>query len=436
MRTPSMSRLVPRAAPALLLGAAALLVSPGSLVSPLSSSTARADILDPSMPRTVVVGAPRGEAPSERLDPRRTGRSRAQLPAAPVEVWRRYVSGTIDVAPLVDDAGNVILALTNAPELVKLGPDGHELWRARLGTVGAAAAPTLLADGTIAVLTGTGVAWGFTPSGAVRFSTPLGISRRDTDTVPLALSDGGLLLAAGNVVVELDADGVVRARGTLDDRGASGAPAAIERAAGAVVESPGGALVTTATGNVYRFRPPAAPRKIGSLGGAPGRGAVLADDRTLVAVVDGRRLVALDLPTGTTHVRTGGVALDAPPVIGAGGLVLVTTQLGMLLGLDAVGNEKIHVLLEKTSMTGVTGGGPGGTFLGGGEIKPSPPIVLDPGGRVAFLRSNGRLGLVTPEGHVDVASERVCPAPVSLQPAGEKRMLIACRDGGLWMYGE
>jgi outer membrane protein assembly factor BamB len=347
-----------------------------------------------------------------------------------VELWRRHVSGTLDVPPLVDADGNVI-ALTNAPELVKLAPDARELWRARLGLAGAVSAPTLLSDGTIAVIAATGVAWGFTPGGAVRFSTPLGIARRDADTVPLALEDGGLLVAAGNVVVELDADGVVRARGTLDDRAVPGA--GTERAAGAVVDSPGGALITTATGNVYRFRPPAAPRKIGSLGGTPSRGAMLLDDRTLVAVVDGRRVVALDLPTGTTHVRASGMVFDAPPVLGPGGLLLVGTQLGVLIGLDALGNEKVRVMLDKAPSGPA---GPSGTFLGGGELRQSPPIVIDPAGRIAFLRAGGRVGVVTPDGQVEVAAERVCPGPVSLVPAGDKRMLIACRDGGLWMYGE
>jgi hypothetical protein len=38
---------------------------------------------------------------------------------------------------------------------------------------------------------------------------------------------------------------------------------------------------------------------------------------------------------------------------------------------------------------------------------------------------------------VVVASERLCGAPISVQPAGEKRMVVACRDGGsLWMLGE
>src|SRR5688572_12358562 len=96
-------------------------------------SLALADAIDPSMPRTVVVGSPRGFAPSERLDGQRSGRTTTALPFPPVELWRRHISGGIEVAPLVDAKGNILLPLT-VPEVMKLGPDGKEIWRARLGT--------------------------------------------------------------------------------------------------------------------------------------------------------------------------------------------------------------------------------------------------------------------------------------------------------------
>jgi hypothetical protein len=411
------------------LGRAALAAA---FVSVAGAWPARADVVDPSLPRTVVVGAPRGAAPSDRFDPRRTGRARTLLPAAPVEIWRRHVNGNVDVPPVVDEAGNIIVALT-VNDVVKLGPDARELWRAH-PSAPAAAPPALLADGTIAVVTTTGAAWGFTPAGAVRFVTPLGLSRKDLDTVPLALQSGGLLIAGGSSLVEIDADGVVRARATLDERGpgASGPP---ERALGAIVEGPGGALVTTASGSVYRFRPPAPPRKVGSFGGVPVRGAMVEGDRTLVAVVDGRRVVALDLPTGTTHVRSGGLVFDAPPTLGPNGLVYAGTQIGMLLGIDAAGNEKVHVLLDKSQApVGVVPGG--GTFIATADAKPSPPLVIDPTGRVAFIRPTGRAGFVSPEGKVEIISDRVCATPLAVLPGGEKRLLVACRDGLLSMYGE
>jgi outer membrane protein assembly factor BamB len=409
-----------------------------TLVATLPFATpARGDTLDTSMPRVVVTGAPRGAAPSERLDPRRTGRAHTRLPASPTELWRRQVSGNIDVSPVVDDRGAVVAVLTNA-ELVKIGPDAKELWRVKLGSGNPSvlAPPTLLSDGTVAVVTSASIAWGFSPNGVLRFSTPLGVARRDADVAPLALSDGGLLVAAGNSLVELDADGVVRARAQLDERSTAG-----EHATGAVIDAPGGALITTLSGNVYRFRAPAPPRKIGSFGGSTSRGAVLADERTLLAVVDGRRVVAFDLLTGTAHVRAGGLAFDGPPSVSPGGLALLGTQIGLLLGVDAAGNERVHVMLDKPPPA-PTAPSPTGVFTQVAELKPSPPIVVDDSGRVAFVRSNGRLGVVTigedtgKPGRVEIASERVCATPVAILPAGDKRMLVACRDGALWMYGE
>jgi outer membrane protein assembly factor BamB len=418
--------------------AAAYCVSALAAAAALFPAAARGDNIDLSMPRTVTVGAPRGAAPSDRFDGARTGRARTRLPANPVELWRRHVSGNIDVSPVVDGADAIVVAL-NIPEIVKLGPDAREIWRARVGNAAAMAPPVLLSDGTVAVITAAGVAWGFTPAGALRFSTPLGVGRREADTVPLALRDGGLLVAAGNAVVALDADGVIRARATIDPRNTAG-----EHAAGAVVEGPDGALVTTVSGSVYRFRPPAQPRKIGSFGGTVGKGAVLADERTLLAVVDGRRLVALDLPTGTAHVRTGGLSLDGPPTVG-GGLVFVGTTIGLLLGVDGAGNERAHIVLDKASLTTGTPGatpsimGPAvaaaPTFLPA-DAKPSPPVVVDPAGRIGFVRGNGLAGVVSPSGKVEVASGRLCATPVAVLPGGDRRMLVACHDGGLWMFGE
>jgi len=53
-----------------------------------------------------------------------------------------------------------------------------------------------------------------------------------------------------------------------------------------------------------------------------------------------------------------------------------------------------------------------------------------------FVRAGGRAGVVAPDGSVALAAERVCSAPVAVLPAGERRMLVACRDGTLVMLEE
>jgi hypothetical protein len=418
-----------------------------------AGSIALADSIDPSFPRTVVVGAPRGAAPSERIDARRSGQTRTRLPYPPVELWRRHITGGTEFAPLVDAEDNILVALT-VPEAIKLGPDGKEIWRVRLGTAAPVVPPALTSDGTLIVITGAGQAFGIAPNGAVRFTTQLGVRGRDIEATPLALNDGGLVVAAGPTLVELDRDGTIRARTALEAR-----PGALDgRITGALLPAPegdarlfGATLFTTESGSVYSFRPPGAPRKLVSFGSFPRKGAMLADARTMLAVIDNnRRVIALDLPTGTTHIRasaTPGSFFDGPVTLAPasrGSLALVTLQSGLLLGFDAAGNEKLRIALEKPPPMPDTGTpSVGGTpaqkpigFFSPVEPKPSPALIVDPDGRIGFARANGRVGIVGPDGALALAGERVCVSPVGIVPAGEKRMLLACRDGGMWLYGE
>ncbi|WP_437586588.1 hypothetical protein [Sorangium sp. So ce1000] len=405
----------PRRARGAGLAAAAILLS---AAAPL----AFADAVDTSRPHTIVVGPPRGFAPSERLDARRTGRSPARLPFPAREAWRRQLRGGIDAPPLADAAGDLLLTLT-VPEVVKLGADGQERWRVRIGDSAPLAPAVLTSDGTLALITSSGVAVGLTPAGSVRFAVPLGLRGRDADVAPLALDDGGLVAALGRSLVELAADGSVRARAEIPDR-----------ATGALLAGPDGTLVTTESGAVLTWRPPGAPRRLGSLGGVPRRGAALADARTLLAVVDGRRLVALNLPTGTTAVRIGTAfgALDGPPAIGARGVAVVLSTTGLLLGVNASGDEGFRIAIDRPLGAPPADAGLSG-FFGPSEAKQSPPVVIDRAGRVGFVRAGGRAGVVEADGNVSIAAERVCSAPIAVVPAGEERMAIACRDGTVVM---
>ncbi len=416
-------------------------------LSPVAS-IAFADVLDPSFPRVAVVGAPRGAAPSERLDPQRTGRTTVKLPQSPVELWRRHAGGPLDFPPIIDASGGIYVALTQG-DVIKLSPESKEQWRSRAGSSGALAAPALLADGTFVVINAAGQAVGLAPNGAVRFNVSLGVRGRDIDVAPLPLANGGLAIAAGSTLLEIDRDGVIRARTMLPERSSESAAPALERATGALVASPEGVVVTAESGAVYLFRSPGTPRKVGSLGGIPKRGGLLEGPRTLVAIVDNRRVVALDLMAGTTTVRsTAALSLyDGPPTLGrapSGDVItLFASQGGTMIGVDALGNERVRVALEKPPPSADAGApgplvGPGGfgAFSVVLDLKPSPPLVVDPSGRVAFVRTGGRAGVVTPQGKVEVASERVCAQPIAVIPAGDKRLLIACKDGSLTMYGE
>lgn len=381
---------------------------------------ARADGFDASMPRTVIVGPPRGPAPTERVDARRSGHTSLRLPVPATERWRRHLGGNIDLLPVVDETGRVWTALT-IPEIVAVGSDGKENVRVRIGTSSAATSPVLTSDGTIVVVTTNGAAIGISRDGRIKFATPLGLRGRDLDAAPLVRTDGSVVFG-GRAFVELDASGVVRARATLP-----------ERALGALLEGPDGVLATTESGAVYSFHPPNAPRRIGSFGGAVRRGGVFEGTRTLLAIVGGKTLVGLDVPTGLTHTRIGDVGLgnfDEPIALHPRGWAVVTLASGLLFGVDATGNEKMRALLDK----GTTDQTPA-AFFGTGDARPSPPVVIDDAGNIAFVRYSGRVGVVRPDGTVVVTSERLCNNPIGLQPAGDRKVVVACRDGTIWMLG-
>lgn len=381
-----------------------------------------AEGFDSSMPRTLIVGPPKGHAPSERLDAHRSGKTSLRLPVPATERWRRHLGGNIDLPPVVDDAGRVWTALT-IPEVVAVSSDGKESLRVRIGTASAVAPPVLTSDGTAVVVTTTGAAIGIGRDGRIKFATPLGLRGRDLDTAPLVRSDGSVVFG-GRAFVEVDAFGNVRSRASLP-----------ERAVGALLEGPDGIIAVTDTGNVYAFRPPNLPRRIGAFGGPVRRGAVLEGTRTLLAVVGGKNVVGLDIPTGLTHTRMGDTGLgsfDEPVALHPRGFVMVTAASGLLVGVDASGNEKMHALLDKGPSDPTQAPA---VFFGTGDAHPSPPIVVDESGHIAFVRHNGRMGIVRPDGTVAVASERLCNNPIGLQPAGDRKLVVACRDGTIWMFG-
>ena len=90
----------------------------------------------------------------------------------------------------------------------------------------------------------------------------------------------------------------------------------------------------------------------------------------------------------------------------------------------------MRALLDKGSTDQVPA-----AFFGTGDARPSPPIVVDDTGHIAFVRHGGRVGIVRPDGTVSVTSERLCNNPIGLQPAGDRRLVVACRDGTIWMLG-
>ena len=293
------------------------------------------------------------------------------------------MSGGVEQPALVDEAGDVIVALA-VPDLVKLSDDGgNEVWRARLGAQAPAAPPVLTSGGDIVVVSSAGQAIGVSASGTLRFTTPLGArARGDAEVAPLALRDGGVAIAIGSTLLELDETGAIRARVALD-----------ERPTGALIEGPEGVLVIGVSGAVSSFRPPAPPRRFRlarsttrvAAPPSPTRAPPRRRRSPSAVALDLRRSVRSDI---RASVAPGGQFLDGPPAVGLGGLAYVATQTGLVRRRfirsatsasapspkSEIAHRSRHLERRRARR------------FRGVETKPQPADVFDAAGRVAFAR--------------------------------------------------
>jgi hypothetical protein len=379
---------------------------------------------DPDEPLEVVVGSPPGVAPTDRLDVERRGRSATSLPEAPRELWRRELAGGLDVSPVVAGDGGLIAALTS-PDLVRLDGEGRQLWRVHLGTAAAVVPPTLAPDGSTVVLTGEGILWAISAGGAVRWRRDLRLRAKKALAAPLPLENGSVVVAGEQELVLVGATGEVQARESLPGRPIGGP-----------IPWAGGAIVTSADGSVHLWAPPAAPRKIGDFGGQlVDGGATLASERALLAVVDRRRVVALDLKgRSVTPLLSvdGSTQLEGPLTLDQRGTLWVTGVAGELFGLDPHGMIVRRGALEPVAIIG-DGGVP--AIFQRIETRVSPPLIADPQGRLGFARASGKVGVVSSEGAVVVADARFCARPLAVLPGGPSRLLLACRSGSIGAFG-
>jgi hypothetical protein len=396
-----------------------------------ASTPAVAQRIDPGRPATLVVGRSKAPSPAERVDGARRGLSPFSLPEGTLHVtWRRTVAPTIEHAPLVTEDG-AILVFTGRGDLVELDADGTERRRVGVG-VGPVGPGAILSDGTVVAMTTAGEAVGIA-RGAIRFRTRVsesaaGTPQRDRGVLvkvaPLALEDGGVIVASSSgpaaapvasEIAALDAEGRVRARATL--------PAPI---AWPLVATRSGVACITAEGAVFTWAPGQAPVRAGSFAGALDGGAAARAPHTLVAVVDARRLVALDLDP-----------MDAR--------VLATTARGALLGPPSVRGSEVHVmevappqlLLQTVDASGTTSSRslsltPVGIDADGGIAGARLPVhsstLVDAAGRVAFAGPDGHVGVVSGTASTELG-EVVCARGAPPQ-GGPAAMFPNPRPGG------
>jgi hypothetical protein len=444
------------------------------------ASASHAQHVAEDRPLSVIVGPAVGAATMERLDVARSNVSALPLPTSSLRmVWTRHVS-PLHEPPVVLEDGTVVLVSDDGGALF-INRDGTDRGHVSMGP-GPTSAPSLLADGTVLVLNGSGDVVGAN-HGAVTFRAHVAepdeareaverahggppraiigrvgnhvmrsVSRSAPREEPastrgwiLPLDDGGAVVAAGRELVCIDAVGGVRARAT--------APVSV---ASPLLATSRGVAFVADNGDAYVWDRRAAPDAVsarGSFGGTV-EGAVAAEGaHTLVAIVDGSHLASLDLATGETITRvhagggafagvfTGAFALE--PLPGGTALVEEMTLLGTrVLAVDHEGHETPFATLLTPQ-----GAQPAPDAGAAASLAPThTALFADPRGSVAYGTVDGHVGVASPTSKVELGSlpcgsppsagrdpfhqgGRVSAGFAGLVPAGPGAFVIACEDG-------
>jgi hypothetical protein len=287
----------------------------------------------------------------------------------------------------------------------------------------------------------TGIAIGVR-EGAVRWRTRFGRSDASRPA-PLALDDGGVVVATAHDLAALDAEGHVRARTALPE--AASAP---------LVAALGKVIAVTVSGAVWSWSPGSVePTRLGSFGAPVEGGAVLADEHTLLAITSGgAHLAAMDLARGTVATRAvapAGVWLGPPTVhAGTAYLQLLAPTADVAVALDASGAETARILLAMHPLPAVPDGGT--TALA--PMAHTAPLV-DASGTLVFATADGSIGAARtgrsasrvdllagicpptagsgPRPSDSAIADRAEPAVAGMAPLGPSALVVACRAGAL-----
>ncbi len=389
----------------------------------LAPALAFAQDFDPKRAASFVVGAPAGPLPMERFDAHRSGVSPAPLPVGDLQFrWHHSLGEAVLHAPLVVGRNVVLVAGRGDIAFLDAG-DGSDVAKVSTGS-DVCGPPAALANGTIVVVArASGVAIGVAKTGVV-FRTKLGGDPPHGDLAPLPMGDGGVVVGRGTELTLLDSAGGVRARGLF--------PEAIE---GALLASRGRVLAVAETGIVYAWTPGHDVERVGNFGARAIGGATLADDDTMLAVVEGARVMSLDLTKGVAAPRassSGFLFLGPVAMRGTSALVLAKGLRGaFLLGFDRAG-EMTQTPLAASPLPMLVDGGVGSPTVGS-----HCPLVVDKSGNVAFAVEDD-VGVVGPKDAVAHLSGALCKTHgadvLGIAPIGdatEPGFVLACEDGAV-----
>ncbi len=341
-----------------------------------------------------------------RFDLRRAQSSRADspapLPLAPRVRWRVRVGGNVLYAPVVAPDGEIVLAL-GSQSLVQYDAQGRQRWSRRLGNSNAAASPLIARDGARVALSESNELFAFSPSGRLlgRSTLPLGGSEAAPELSTTL--DGGVVIAQGRRVVELDAG--------LRPRWSVRSPADVRALLGTGKRP----LLVTTDGAVFELSLQGALEPKGAFAGRVDAVTQPSPTRA-IALLDGRRLSELNLQSGALSTLLAEPDLELLRPLGSNGRgeLRVLGGADLLIGFDATGAERFRSPLPSTAL---------------GLRASSNEILMDAAGTSLVVRGSQDLLAVRNDGEVSRVDGTACMDPLRPASLGPASIVFACRSG-------
>lgn len=410
----------------------------------ITPSSPRADVIDPSMAKTIAIGDGGALAPCAHANAAHNGRV-VSLPILPKPRWQQKLGARIEHPIAVASDGTVVVVTSPGSgglesALLDLSPsDGVSKHTFKIDSP-VAAAPIVLSNGLRVVVTMRGEAIGV-DAGVQRFRTSLGGEFASVQRVALVpLPNGGFAIARRPELIEVDGAGAIVGRTRFE----------LPSSPSLAIRRNGDILAVTPTGELHTWRANRLPRLLGTFGekdkpiGSGGQvcqwGPVIDDDpinptsgrRERAICVSDSLVEAIDLGNGTRRALMAKtfIPFRSPAAVGVGGEVVLTSAGGAAMGIGSTGVEFGPIDLPGITTIVPTTKDAGSAFFfssTGGEVAP----LIGSDGSILYGSSDG-LAIVR-SGNLPIRVPRCGGGATSLvaglAPAGPSAVAIAFGDG-------
>lgn len=333
--------------------------------------------------------------------------SQSPLPRTARIAYRVSVPGGIAHAPSALANGDLLVAHSQPTlSLSRYDAAGHARWTARLGVSRAATSPIGLPDGKALVFTEGGEALLLGDRGDVLWTRQLPLASFARAAAVATLGDGSVMLTSGKRLFRLDTAGTL-VHATL-----------LQEDSLALLGSPGAPLVIDISGHVASVSPDGRVDRLGKLEGRVDAVARVATNR-IVAVVDGRRLVAFDLATraARTLFEDDALPLTAALAVGLRGEARLVAASDLLLAFQRDGSERHRAQLQSS--------------FGAPSPAAAAELTVDAEGTTLLVRPGMDASVVRVDGSVVRIDATACPDPLRPVALSGRSAVLACRSGSL-----